>query len=159
MTALDDPAIRDPLTGTFAPSVFDTFDARYAAEPDASFGVCVVHMATLAEHRQAHGAPSADDALVRMARFLLRHSRAHEAVVRADTDTFALVLHDADAQATEVVARRLQLASLRTAPLAYQLGWAGRVPGEPIAATLARAAKETVPVRVIAQPFDRPRAG
>ena len=71
--------------------------------PDALIGVCVVQLDTPA---------AADDRLERMARFLLRHIRVSEAVVRSGPSQLVVLLPQTDSRGTEAVARRLQLAAL-----------------------------------------------
>ena len=63
------------------------------------------------------------DALrVQTARFLMRHVRGSEAVVRLDDDAFLVVLPGADDRDTDRVARRLQLLAFNKAPGALALG-------------------------------------
>jgi len=148
--APDDVHARDPGTGAYTAAYLHALDADYAARPDALLGVCVVQLDTPA---------AADDHLERMARFLLRHIRVTEAVVRSGPSQLVVLLPQADDRGTEAVARRLQLAALRSAPCPFHLGWAARHGGESLMATCERAVRDAVPVRVVERTFDTPRTG
>lgn len=148
--AADDVHARDPGTGAYTAAYLHALDAEYAARPDAMLGLCVVQLDT----------PAADDDhLERTARFLLRHIRVSEAVVRSGPSQLVVLLPQADDRGSEAVARRLQLAALRSAPCAFRLGWAARRGGESLVATTERALREAVPVRVVERTFDTPRHG
>ena len=156
---------RDPETGAYTADYLDLLDAQRAAQADAPMGICVLHVdggvspatgehgvARTAEHRL-----SLDSRLERMTRFALRHIRATESVVRLGADQLVIVLPEADERATEIIGRRLQLAALRSAPCAFRLGWAARRAGEVVHATVGRALREAVPVRVVERNFDTAR--
>jgi len=148
--APDDVHTRDPGTGAYTAAYLHALDADYAARPAAQIGMCVVQLDT---------PTAADDQLERMARFLLRHIRVSEAVVRSGPSQLVVLLPQADDRGTEAVARRLQLAALRSAPCPFHLGWASRHDGEALTATCERALREAVPVRVVERTFDTPRHG
>jgi GGDEF domain-containing protein len=152
-----DAAARDRVTGAFTPAFVETLDAAWRGEPARPAGVCVVTLDDLDEVARTQGRDAANRACVRMTRFLWRHSRAHEPVVRMDDARFALLLPDTGGDGVETVGRRLQLAALRTAPLPFHLGWATRLPGESCSALIARAGGDAVPVRVVERAFEPPR--
>jgi GGDEF domain-containing protein len=83
--------------------------------------------------------------------------RAEEAVVRIGGDEFLIVLEQATEAHAEMVARRLQLAALRTAPVPFSLGWASRRPGETFQQTMHRADQNLLAVRVIERTGERAR--
>jgi len=98
-----------------------------------------------------------DHTLIRMSRFLMRQVRAEEAVVRVGGDEFLIVLEGASESHAEMVARRLQLAALRTAPVPFSLGWATRLGEETFQQTMHRADQSLLAVRVIERAPERQR--
>jgi hypothetical protein len=150
----EDAHVRDPWTGAFASEYLRTVEARLAEQPDAPMGLCVL---VVAPPLTGQSPQAFDDCLERMTRFLLRHIRASEAVVRTAADQLAIVLPGANDRATEAVARRIQLAALRSAPSAFQLGWTARHDAEPLSVLIDRARHQVVPVRVVERTFDVPR--
>ena len=141
---LRDQSLRDALTGCH--------NRRYLADLARrltdSWGCIFIDVDHFKQYNDVHGHQAGDDVLVRMSRFLLRQTRAEEACVRMGGDEFLIVLDGADAERTEQVARRLQLAALRGAPVPFSLGWSSREGGETLEATINRADKEMLKVRV-----------
>jgi len=86
--------------------------------------------------------------LVKMARFLMRHVRAEEAVVRVGGDEFLVVLCDSDLDQTDHVAARLRAAAPTSAPGAFSMGWAARKNEESFEETMTRADRRLLAVRV-----------
>jgi GGDEF domain-containing protein len=157
--ALDETHTRDIATGAYAPEYLDALDAERAARPDAPIGLCVVQVDPGAGAGEPAIAQALDARLERMVRFLLRHVRGSEPVVRLAHDRLAVCLPGADERGTETVGRRIQLAALRSAPSPFRLGWATRHAGESLVTTAERALREAVPVRVVERSFDPPRHG
>lgn len=108
-------------------------------------------------YNDAHGHLEGDLVLARMARFLMRQVRAEEPVVRMGGDEFLVVLQGESALRTEEVARRLQHAAARSAPVAFSLGWAVRAGDESLEATIDRADRGLISVRVLTRSGDYPR--
>jgi diguanylate cyclase (GGDEF)-like protein/PAS domain S-box-containing protein len=150
-------SLRDPLTGCFNRRHLAGIERRLAAEPTASWGCIFIDVDHFKQYNDRYGHQSGDDVLVKMSRFLIRQVRAEEAVVRLGGDEFLIVLEGADEARTESVARRLQLAALRTAPAAFSLGWATRLPGEPLEKTVNRADQQLLAVRVVERAPDMDR--
>jgi GGDEF domain-containing protein len=146
---------RDPETGAYTADYLDLLDTAHDTEADGALGVCVLSVDPMTPGDP--GFPVSDQRLERMTRFILRHIRASEFVVRAAPEQLVIVLPNADERATEIVGRRLQLAALRSAPAPFRLGWAARRSGEPVRATVGRAVQEAVPVRVVERTFDPSR--
>ncbi|HEX5580341.1 MAG TPA: sensor domain-containing diguanylate cyclase [Gemmatimonadaceae bacterium] len=142
-------SMRDPLTGCFNRRHLAELERRLSADGDASWGCIFIDLDHFKQFNDRHGHQKGDDVLVKMSRFLIRQVRAEEAVVRLGGDEFLVVLEGADERRTESVARRLQLAALRTAPAAFSLGWATRLPGEPLEKTVNRADQQLLAVRVV----------
>ena len=86
--------------------------------------------------------------LVKMARFLMRHVRAEEAVVRVGGDEFLVVLCDSGEDQTEHVVARLRAAAPTSAPVPFSMGWAARKNGESFEATMIHADHRLLAVRV-----------
>jgi diguanylate cyclase (GGDEF)-like protein len=86
--------------------------------------------------------------LVKMARFLMRHVRAEEAVVRVGGDEFLVVLCDSAEDQTEHVVARLRAAAPTSAPVPFSMGWAARRGAETFEQTMVRADQRLLAVRV-----------
>ena len=155
---LRESATRDTLTGAFNRRQLDAIGREMERDTSgggvggttgSGWGCLYVDVEAFGAYNVRHGQEAGDDVLVRMARFLMRHVRADEPVVRLANDEFVVVLRGATDERTERVARRLQLTALRTAPTAFSLGWAVRQGDEAIDALIDRAARRRVPVRVV----------
>jgi len=146
---LRESATRDALTGAFNRRQLDAVGREMERDASGGWGCLYVDVEAFGAYNVRHGQDAGDGVLVRMARFLMRHVRADEPVVRLANDEFVVILRGATDQRTERVARRLQLTALRTAPTAFSLGWAVREPGEGIESLVERAARRGVPVRVV----------
>ncbi len=142
-------SMRDPLTGCFNRRHLAELERRMSADPDATWGCIFIDVDHFKQFNDRYGHLQGDDVLVKMSRFLIRQVRAEEAVVRVGGDEFLVVLEGADEHRTESVARRLQLAALRTAPAAFSLGWATRIPGESLEKTVNRADQQLLGVKVV----------
>lgn len=136
-------AARDALTGCLERAHLDALGMRLGRDGTARAGVLVVR---LEFGRAALPASAHDTMRQRTARFLMRHVRGDEPIVRLSDDEFLVVLADAHQEQTERVARRVQLLALREAPAPLSLGWATREPGESLAGVVSRAAAARVPV-------------
>jgi diguanylate cyclase (GGDEF)-like protein/PAS domain S-box-containing protein len=146
--ALREQSVRDPLTGCFNRRYLQDVDRRLAGAADA-WGCIFIDIDHFKQYNDEHGHQMGDHTLIRMSRFLMRQVRAEEAVVRVGGDEFLIVLEGAEENHAEMVARRLQLAALRTAPVPFSLGWATRRGGESFQQTVHRADQNLMAVRVI----------
>jgi diguanylate cyclase (GGDEF)-like protein/PAS domain S-box-containing protein len=142
-------SVRDPLTGCYNRRFLVEMERRLQESHEGTWGCIYIDIDFFKQFNDRYGHQKGDDVLVRMSRFLMRQVRAEEAVVRLGGDEFLIVLVGADAARTESVARRLQLAALRTAPAAFSLGWAHRVNDEAFERTVNRADQELLAVRVV----------
>jgi diguanylate cyclase (GGDEF)-like protein/PAS domain S-box-containing protein len=144
-------SMRDPLTGCYNRRFLFELERKLVADPaaDAQWGCIYIDIDYFKQYNDRYGHQAGDEVLVKMSRFLIRQVRAEEAVVRLGGDEFLVVLVGADGARTESVARRLQLAALRTAPVAFSLGWASRQPDETFEKTVNRADQRLLAVRVI----------
>jgi len=158
--APDDVHARDAATGAFTPDYLTHLAADVTSHGEPPLGVCVVQVDPPAhlEHASTHEIAHALDArLERLTRFLLRHIRVSEAIVRTGAHELVLVMPRTDELNTETVARRLQLAALRSAPCPFRLGWCARSGDEALPHALERARHGLIPVRVVEREFQPAR--
>jgi diguanylate cyclase (GGDEF)-like protein/PAS domain S-box-containing protein len=153
---LREQSVRDPLTGCYNRRYFAGLDSRLSG-PDAAWACIFIDIDHFKQYNDLNGHQMGDHTLIRMSRFLMRQVRAEEAVVRIGGDEFLIVLEGATEAHTEMVARRLQKAALRTAPVPFSLGWASRKPGESFQQTMHRADENLMTVRGIERRGDRGR--
>jgi len=151
---LRESATRDSLTGAYNRRHLESIAREMERSAGGGWGCLYVDVEHFGEFNRRHGRDAGDEVLVRMARFLMRHVRADEPVVRLGDDEFVVILRGATDQRTERVARRLQLTALRTAPVPFSLGWAVREGSEGIDALVGRAAAAKVSVRVVERMSD-----
>lgn len=140
-------AERDPLTGMFNRRYLAQLEES-AAESAIPFGAIVIDVDNFKHYNDVYGHPAGDTILVELARFLAKHSRADDAVIRIGGDEFLILLRGPNASATEQVASRLQEAAQRAAPAPFSLGWAVRNGDEPLEDTIVRADAELIGIRI-----------
>jgi diguanylate cyclase (GGDEF)-like protein/PAS domain S-box-containing protein len=148
---LVEQSIRDPLTGCYNRRHLAALYASHT-DPDASWGCIYVDIDHFKQYNDIHGHASGDTVLVKMSRFLMRHIRAEEAVVRMGGDEFLITLFDTGLKATEAIARRLEAAGQERGPVSFSLGWAAREEQETLEETVNRADRELIQVRVVRRP-------
>ncbi|HEY3287649.1 MAG TPA: sensor domain-containing diguanylate cyclase [Gemmatimonadaceae bacterium] len=146
--ALREQSVRDPLTGCYNRRYLEQIEPELESS-ESPFGCIFIDIDHFKQYNDLHGHAMGDTTLVRMSRFLMRQVRAEEPVIRLGGDEFLLVLNPADEDAVEMVARRLQLAAIRTAPVPFSLGWSARRPGESVQDTVNRADQRLLSVRVM----------
>jgi len=152
--ALREQSVRDPLTGCYNRRYLEQ-SAPELESAESPFGCIFIDIDHFKQYNDEHGHAMGDTTLVRMSRFLMRQVRAEEPVIRLGGDEFLLVLNPADEDAVEMVARRLQLAAIRTAPVPFSLGWSARRPGESVQDVVNRADQRLLSVRVMARAATR----
>jgi diguanylate cyclase (GGDEF)-like protein/PAS domain S-box-containing protein len=148
----------DALTGSLNRRYLDQVDMQLRRDPDARCGCIYIDIDHFKRYNDEHGHQAGDRILVRMARFLMRHVRAEESVVRVGGDEFVIVLTGADADRTTKVVERLKASALRAAPVPFSLGFSAREGGEPLMRLLDRADRNMLKVRV-EQRTEEHRAG
>jgi diguanylate cyclase (GGDEF)-like protein len=109
------------------------------------------------QYNDEFGHEAGDAVLNRVARFLMRQTRAEESAVRMGGDEFLLLLDGADATATEFAARRLQATADRELIVPFSMGWAAREDGETLERTIARADQLLLKARGRSRSGERPR--
>jgi diguanylate cyclase (GGDEF)-like protein len=154
--ALREQSLRDPLTGCYNRRfVLDL--ANRNPSPGDLWGCIYVDVDDFKKYNDLHGHSAGDAVLLRMSRFLMRHVRAEEAVVRMGGDEFLVVLLGTSGEDTERVVRRLQTAAKDTAPVPFSLGWAARIGSERFEETVNRADRALIGVRVVKKPESNTR--
>lgn len=138
----------DALTGCLNRRYLDQIDEEFKHDPASQWGCIFVDIDHFKRYNDDHGHQAGDRVLVRMARFLMRHVRAEESVVRVGGDEFVIVLVNADVNRAKRVAERLKSSALKAAPVPFSLGWAAREAGEPLLRLLDRADRALRNVRV-----------
>ena len=141
-------SVRDPLTGCFNRRHLSDLDVTLSPG-DESWGCVFIDIDHFKQYNDEYGHQMGDNTLIRMSRFLMRQVRAEEPVVRIGGDEFVIVLRGARQAQVEMVADRMRIAALRTAPVPFSLGWAVREPGESLVSTVNRADQNLLAVRVI----------
>lgn len=147
-TQLQELSIRDPLTGCYNRRYLNTLVRKCDAVPDSEWGCIYLDIDHFKQFNDKNGHSEGDGILVKMARYLMRHVRAEEAVVRVGGDEFLVVLCDAGEEQTKQVASRLKAAASTSAPAEFSMGWAARRKGEPFEHTMQRADKRLLAVRI-----------
>ena len=150
-TQLIEQSIRDPLTGCYNRRQLATL---YAEPRDAAaqWGCIYVDIDHFKQYNDVHGHAAGDSVLVRMSRFLMRHVRAEEPVIRMGGDEFLITLFDTAPAETEMIAHRLEKAGRERSPVSFSLGWATRKTPETLEDTVNRADRELIQVRVVSRP-------
>ncbi len=155
-----DQSLRDPLTGCFNRRYLGEFERRHA-EPGAPFdgawGCVMVDLDYFKQYNDEFGHEAGDAVLNKVARFLMRQTRAEESAVRMGGDEFLLLLEGADATATEFAARRLQASADRELLVPFSMGWAAREEGEALERTIARADQRMLKARGDSRSGERPK--
>jgi diguanylate cyclase (GGDEF)-like protein/PAS domain S-box-containing protein len=150
-TKLREQSIRDPLTGCYNRRQLVAFYER-PATPDERWGCVYADIDNFKQYNDEYGHAAGDSVLIRLSRFLMRHGRAEEPVVRMGGDEFLIILSGVALEDTERVARRLQAAAVNTAPVSFSLGWAARQGTERLEDTVNRADHVLLDVRVEHRP-------
>ncbi len=144
----------DALTGALNRRYLDQLDDEFRRDPGGQWGCIFIDIDHFKQYNDEFGHQAGDRILVRMARFLMRHVRAEEAVVRVGGDEFVVILVDADADQADAIAQRLRQSGERSAPVPFSLGWAARRPNEPLMRVIDRADHGLLAVRVVQRRSD-----
>ena len=147
-TQLLELSIRDPLTGCYNRRYLNTVMRQCEAQPKGEWGCIYLDIDHFKQYNDTNGHADGDAVLVKMARFLMRHVRAEESVVRVGGDEFLVVLCDSDEDQTEHVVARLRTAAPTSAPVPFSMGWAARKTAESFESTMVRADHQLLAVRV-----------
>lgn len=143
---LREQSIRDPLTGCFNRRYLSMFQVACENLP-GSWGCILIDLDHLKQYNDHYGHRAGDEALAKLARFLMRHGRAEEAVIRLGGDEFLILLGHADEQSTQAAAKRIETAAYKENNVPFSLGWAVRRNEEKLEKTISRADKSLYSVR------------
>lgn len=150
-TQLVEQSIRDPLTGCYnRRHLANIYGKEY--DQDDTWGCIYVDIDHFKHYNDVHGHAAGDTVLMKMSRFLMRHVRAEEAVVRMGGDEFLVLLADTTVDEARMISRRIETVGLKDAPVSFSLGWAARENNETFEETVNRADRELIAVRVISRP-------
>ena len=139
--------VRDPLTGCYNRRYLEDLEARL--DPDGTaVGAIVADVDHFKRYNDEFGHAAGDAVLVKLARFLTRHARAEDAVIRIGGDEFLVVLVGDSVEATKEIARRYSEQAAASAPIPISLGWAVRNPGESVDSTVRRADQGLIRIRL-----------
>lgn len=145
---------RDALTGCYNRRFLIDLESDLRAGGEERWGCIFIDIDHFKTYNDRHGHASGDQVLQRMARFLMREVRSDEPVIRLGGDEFLIVLSGDNAARTATVASRLQQAAVRSAPVAFSLGWALREGDEAFEQTVERADQGLINVRVLSRSGD-----
>jgi diguanylate cyclase (GGDEF)-like protein/PAS domain S-box-containing protein len=143
---LRDQILRDPLTGCFN----RRFLAQFAAAHDpmgGTWGCIMADIDGFKLYNDRHGHAAGDAVLTRLARFLMRETRAEEVVVRMGGDEFLVILPGADETATRRVVDRLRSEGESERLVPFSMGWSTRQNHEPLERTVMRADRRMITVK------------
>jgi diguanylate cyclase (GGDEF)-like protein/PAS domain S-box-containing protein len=152
--ALLEMSRHDALTGALNRRHLMEVEDALARDASLQCGVIFVDIDHFKVYNDRWGHHEGDEILKRMVRFLMRYVRTEEAVLRVGGDEFVVLLSDASAEQTQLVADRLRAEALDGAPVPFSLGWAAREPGESLQSILDRADLGLIAVRVIKRKTD-----
>ena len=150
-----DQSLRDPLTGCWNRRYLADFVARHA-DAGGDWGCIMVDIDHFKNYNDEYGHDAGDAVLNRVARFLMRATRAEEATIRMGGDEFLLVLDGAGALATANASQRLTFMAERELLVPFSLGWAARENGESLEKTIARADQRLLHTRGLTRSGEHP---
>jgi diguanylate cyclase (GGDEF)-like protein/PAS domain S-box-containing protein len=151
-----DQSLRDPLTGCWNRRYLGEFAARHA-DCGGSWGCIMVDIDHFKHYNDEFGHEAGDAVLNRVARFLMRTTRAEESTVRMGGDEFLLLLDGVDASATENTSDRLVFLAERELLVPFSIGWAVREDEESLEKTIARADHHLLRARGLTRSGERPK--
>ena len=138
---------RDPLTGCFNRRYLHETEPRLVAE-GIDWGVIVIDVDHFKRYNDEHGHQAGDEALITVAQFLLRETRAQDAVVRLGGDEFlVLLLADQAAVTASIAARLRDPTDERAKRVPFSVGWAVRREDESLEQTIRRADRRLIETR------------
>lgn len=144
---LHEYSIRDPLTGCYNRRYLDLEEARLEHD-ESTWGVIVIDIDHFKDYNDLHGHQAGDEVLVRVSRFLMRHVRAEDPVVRIGGDEFLSLLLGERGNFTAEAAQRIRSVVQGEAPVPLSFGWALRESGESLEKTIGRADQSLIRIRL-----------
>ncbi|MEM7352970.1 MAG: sensor domain-containing diguanylate cyclase [Acidobacteriota bacterium] len=140
-------SVRDPLTGCYNRRYL-TQESERLDNHEITWGAVVIDIDHFKEYNDLHGHQKGDEILVKVSRFLMRHVRAEDPVVRIGGDEFlALLLGERGNFAAEA-ANRIRSVVQAEAPVPLSFGWALREHSETLDETIGRADRSLIRLRI-----------
>ena len=143
---LHEYSIRDPLTGCYNRRYLALEQERLERE-ESTWGAVIVDIDHFKDYNDEHGHQAGDDVLVRVSRFLMRHVRAEDPVIRIGGDEFLTLLWGERGNFTAEAAQRIRSVVQGEAPVPLSFGWALREGSEGLDRTIGRADRSLIRVR------------
>ncbi|MEM7581976.1 MAG: sensor domain-containing diguanylate cyclase [Acidobacteriota bacterium] len=140
-------SIRDPLTGCYNRRYLDLVQAQLDGD-GGIWGAIVVDIDHFKDYNDLHGHQAGDEVLVKVSRFLMRHVRAEDPVVRIGGDEFLTLLLGEWGNFTAEAAKRIHSVLEGQAPVPLSFGWALREGGETLEETIGRADHSLIRLRI-----------
>lgn len=147
-SALEQPSLRDPLTGSYNRLYLEEFERRMI-EMEKSWGCIYIFIDHFKQFNDRYGYETGEEVLRKMSHFLMRYARASDGVIRMSDDEFVVLLPYVDSSIVARINRRFRQAALGSAPVPFSMGTATRNPGESLEKTILRASRELTQVRVL----------
>ena len=139
-------SIRDPLTGCYNRRYLNLIQERLDREP-AIWGAIIVDVDHFKAYNDRHGHQAGDEILIKVSRFLMRHVRAEDPVVRIGGDEFLTLLLGDWGNFTAEAAHRIRTVLEAEAPVPLSFGWALRESHESLVQTIGRADHSLIRLR------------
>jgi diguanylate cyclase (GGDEF)-like protein/PAS domain S-box-containing protein len=147
-SVMEQPSLRDPLTGSYNRLYLEDFERRMVEERKA-WGCIYVFIDHFKQFNDRYGYETGEEVLRKMARFLMRYARASDGIIRMGDDEFLTLLPNVDSSIVARINRRFRQAALGQAPIPFSMGTATRIPDEPLESTILRASRELTQVHVL----------
>ncbi len=139
-------SIRDPLTGCYNRRFLKLLQQRLDREASI-WGVIVVDVDYFKDYNDRHGHQAGDEVLIKVSRFLMRHVRAEDPMVRIGGDEFLTLLLGEWGHSTAEAAHRIRTVLEAEAPVPLSFGWALRESHESLEQTIGRADRGLIRLR------------
>jgi len=147
-SALEQPSLRDPLTGSYNRLYLADFERRMI-DGGKSWGSIYILIDHFKQFNDRYGYETGEEVLRKMCRFLMRYARASDGVIRMSDDEFVVLLPNVDSSVVSRITRRFRTAALGQAPISFSMGSATRFDDEALENTILRAGRELSPIRVL----------
>lgn len=147
-SALEQPSLRDPLTGSFNRLYLEDFERRMV-ESGKTWGCFYIFIDHFKQFNDRYGYETGEEVLRKMAHFLMRYARASDGVIRMSDDEFLVLLPNVEPSVVSRINRRYRQAALGQSPISFSMGHANRFGDESLEKTILRASRELEPVRVL----------
>jgi diguanylate cyclase (GGDEF)-like protein len=118
-------------------------------ESEGFWGCIYIFIDHFKQFNERYGYQTGEEVLRMMSRFLMRHARVNDGVVRMSDDEFVVLIPGVDSSIISRICRRFRQAALGQAPIPFSMGHAVRCERELLEKTILRASRDLDPVRVL----------